>query len=439
MSKNHPPAYLRYFKARLLNFTRPEFWMTAIILLITGLVIKEYWTNPDLLNTFKPNQNAVVKNPSESSVLSDEDKAIAADIDNLPVLFYEYKDKQTSTVNLKKSNKAAKQNLLKSNQQIEEQRNQNNSKSILTRIPNPSFSEIKNPFLSEADNLLQLKILRGNSNQISQSNQAYYPLGGLNQQNNSGITNTNQTIVQNNIGFNPLRTQIELLQSREQQNQKENRITQLVPNNFVNSNYVNFSQNTNLLTSPTNSSINYFNNINIPSNSISQFSSNQLISKNIVNSLNSSYLTPEINQQQNFYKQRNNTNSNSFNSIGNQNIIQPSYTYNQNNPTSLGITQQNTYPNGLNIRQTSTNQLAPYIPSNSSRYYNTTSPNTFNNGRNASQNKIQNIRNYNGQSIPNQYIPNLGSSYQSPQYNSSSPKVNNTNQIKINGRSYSYP
>ena len=184
---------------------------------------------------------------------------------------------------------------------------------------------------------------------------------------------------------------------------------------------------------------NYFNNINIPSNSISQFSSNQLISKNIVNSLNSSYLTPEINQQQNFYKQRNNTNSNSFNSIGNQNIIQPSYTYNQNNPTSLGITQQNTYPNGLNIRQTSTNQLAPYIPSNSSRYYNTTSPNTFNNGRKASQNKIQNIRNYNGQSIPNQYIPNLGSSYQSPQYNSSSPKVNNTNQIKINGRSYSYP
>ncbi|WP_427159114.1 hypothetical protein ACQFX9_24130 [Aliinostoc sp. HNIBRCY26] len=86
MKNNHyPPAYLRYLKARLMNLGRPSFWGTAIFLSVVGLIIHEYWANPDIFGA----RNDAALNSSDplGASLSREDRAIAADIDNLPLLF----------------------------------------------------------------------------------------------------------------------------------------------------------------------------------------------------------------------------------------------------------------------------------------------------------------------------------------------------------------
>lgn len=93
--RHYPPAYLRYLKARLWNLARPSFWGTAIVLSVVGLVIKEYWTNPDFLAKSQTNPVASPQQPVDSS-LSAEDKAIAADIDNLPVLYNDARKTETT-------------------------------------------------------------------------------------------------------------------------------------------------------------------------------------------------------------------------------------------------------------------------------------------------------------------------------------------------------
>ncbi|WP_066425945.1 hypothetical protein [Anabaena sp. 4-3] len=82
-NRRYPPANLRYLKARLLNLGRPSFWGTAIFLCVLGLLIQQYWSNPDI---FTQQRNQVTESDAIGSELSDEDRAIAADIDNLPLL-----------------------------------------------------------------------------------------------------------------------------------------------------------------------------------------------------------------------------------------------------------------------------------------------------------------------------------------------------------------
>ena len=152
----YPPASLRYLKARLWNLSRPGFWVTAIFLSAIGLVIKEYWIHPDFLTKGQIKQVAT-NQPANS--LSKEDKAIAADIDNLPVLYNEAA--QTSlppTVITPKENTQA-----------------NNSKSLLDALnstgqtsaseakPNSSADahsssapNLENPFLTQAESLLHV-------------------------------------------------------------------------------------------------------------------------------------------------------------------------------------------------------------------------------------------------------------------------------------------
>ncbi|MEA5582634.1 hypothetical protein VB620_14940 [Nodularia harveyana UHCC-0300] len=85
MSENHnKSAYLRYFKAKLLVLAKPSIWGTAIFLSAIGLVIREYWSNPNM-STYKENQE-IPALQSDGSNLSAEDRAIAADLDNLPAL-----------------------------------------------------------------------------------------------------------------------------------------------------------------------------------------------------------------------------------------------------------------------------------------------------------------------------------------------------------------
>jgi len=155
--QRYPPAYLRYLRARLWNFSRPAFWGTAIFLSVLGLGIREYWANPDFLTFLQNNKQAATQKPADLS-LSDEDRAIAADIDNLPVLI----------------NDAQQSNLLVAPSTRKQKSQENNSKSLLDDliskqqeaaknaksnpggiVDNVPASNVTNPFVAQAQSLLQ--------------------------------------------------------------------------------------------------------------------------------------------------------------------------------------------------------------------------------------------------------------------------------------------
>ena len=154
-NRHYPPAYLRYLKARLLNLAKPSFWGTAIFLCIIGLVIREYWYNPDM---FTYNQNSeVTSSESDDSDLSAEDKAIAADIDNLPILFKDLgQGNLPTTANIPPTTSLANNNdnLLR---EVNQQQSSNSAASSLGigTFNSTSTPMIKNPFVAEAENLLK--------------------------------------------------------------------------------------------------------------------------------------------------------------------------------------------------------------------------------------------------------------------------------------------
>jgi hypothetical protein len=85
--RSYPPPFLRYFKARLLNLRRPAFWLTAIFLLEVGVVAWQYLSRQGLLTQTEQKQQGTATVPdAANSSISEADQAIAADIDNLPVL-----------------------------------------------------------------------------------------------------------------------------------------------------------------------------------------------------------------------------------------------------------------------------------------------------------------------------------------------------------------
>ena len=153
---------LRYLKARLLVLARPGFLIAVAFLSAVGFTVKEYWTNPNFLKFSLNRESFPQELPSNSqSALSDEDRAIAADIGNLSVLDY---DKKQSDITLKTSisQKAQKQNQEKINDILDTaKKNQNgneinsniNSQKVITSSTSP-----QNPFLKQAENLLQFRL-----------------------------------------------------------------------------------------------------------------------------------------------------------------------------------------------------------------------------------------------------------------------------------------
>ncbi|MFB2916908.1 MULTISPECIES: hypothetical protein [Aerosakkonema] len=96
MSSSHrPPASLRYLKARLRPLTQPIVWVTIAFLSLVGFFTWAYFNHPEWLAL---NQEAETPTPSnataEDQTLSDEDKAIGVDIDNLSVLKKEISDSE---------------------------------------------------------------------------------------------------------------------------------------------------------------------------------------------------------------------------------------------------------------------------------------------------------------------------------------------------------
>ncbi|WP_392532505.1 hypothetical protein [Nostoc sp. C117] len=207
MPRSHyPPAYLRYLRARLSNLGRPTFWIPAILLSALGLVTWEYLSNPDIF-VYKQKNQVASQNPSDSS-LSEENKAIAADIDNLPALFNDF-DQATPpvTANTPKEKTDLKKSKGLLDDFINKQKSvsDNKLKSGLGTTNPESPSTWKNPFITQTENLLRTGTVDSNSQFIglnsngaseTQDGETSSSLGiGLNNQ-----TNKNQ----NSVSISPL-------------------------------------------------------------------------------------------------------------------------------------------------------------------------------------------------------------------------------------------
>ncbi len=157
MSRNYRPAFWRYLKARLWNLARPSFWGTAIFLAVVGMGLYEYWTNPDFLNGWQ--QKSANSSPLAESSISNADKSILADIDNLSVLLNDREKGNfsstaliTTPTNRKANRKTLLDDLTTTSNNLQ---NKTKSKSNIVETNPISNLQIENPFLTQAENLLK--------------------------------------------------------------------------------------------------------------------------------------------------------------------------------------------------------------------------------------------------------------------------------------------
>jgi hypothetical protein len=207
--------------------------LTGIVLVgILGLVAREYLSTPDILaqidkqeenpeivnseNT-NSNNNETVKTSNEQTELSDDDKAIAADIDNVPSLLSDFAQ-ATLSADLDISSEKNKPNKTNTEPFLEDiinnrnTANQNESKSTNLAVTNNAVvSRTHNPFLYQAQNLLQ-----SHSNYISnqflpENNSIQSPEKTTVNGTNSFLTNLNQETIknQNQLIISPLEAAIQ--------------------------------------------------------------------------------------------------------------------------------------------------------------------------------------------------------------------------------------
>lgn len=178
-NQKYSSTHLRYLKARLANFSRPGFWGTGIFLVIIFLIVGKYGLNLPFLTQVenKEVENKTVtpktekaensneettENKNEQDSLSEEAKAIAADIDNMPNLLSDFAKATLSTnittTPVKSSNNQNnnRDNFLEDI--INQQQNtakKNTSLLRLDTVEHNASPMMNNPFLSEAQSLLQ--------------------------------------------------------------------------------------------------------------------------------------------------------------------------------------------------------------------------------------------------------------------------------------------
>jgi len=403
---------LRYLKARLSIFTRPSFLVAAVFLSVVGFVVKEYWTNPDFFKLSQIRESLSSTSSNSQSTLSDEDRAIAADIDNLSVLDY---DKQQANIpitpNINDSNKIKKQNeaqlnkildLAKKNQKAEGVQ-ANTAKSQTTNAP--SASE-QNPFLKQAENLLKFNFGSGNvdasANNLSpfsansQTSQSSFGLGI----NNNNFVNPNQ----NTNSQSALQKAIDESNQSKQTQEKSTANTATEKNNFG----------------------------KVPQTSQQAASSNSSTNRRLPqNQTNSDVNTTIFNQPLNTQQQNPYNNFNSFNNPNNPNNFNNNqFPANNFNQPGLNNQPQNPYGNFNNNQvRTNNNQLQnPYGNFNNTQVprNNNAQPNLPNN--NFNNNQFQNNQQQNPYSNFNRSQLPANNSVQNP-YN------NFNNQTRVNGYS----
>jgi hypothetical protein len=224
---HYPPAYLRYLRARLLNLARPGFWGTAIFLSVVGLLTWEYWSNPDIFVYKQKNQVASQK-PVDSS-LSAENRAIAADIDNLPVLFNDF---EQATVSLTAKKHSENTESKKSKGLLDDVINKQKAASDTKLNPGLGVNgdtspALKNPFVVQTENLLRTGTIDSNNQFLGLKtlNAASEPTSS-----SLGIGFTNQTSKnQNSLSISPL--QAALNQSTNQKLSNFNGVSATETNN----------------------------------------------------------------------------------------------------------------------------------------------------------------------------------------------------------------
>ncbi len=155
----YPPAYLRYLQARLSIFRQSAFWGISLFLLSIGIISWEYWLKSDHISQ-QQNSKVIPEQPviQSDSTMSDEDKSIAADIDNLPVLLNDFQQAALSAtlvnsqaIDFPQENNNFLEDAIKKN-------NENNqSKNINYMANNITPTMDKNPFVTQSENLLQLR------------------------------------------------------------------------------------------------------------------------------------------------------------------------------------------------------------------------------------------------------------------------------------------
>jgi hypothetical protein len=228
--RDYPPAYLRYLRARLWNLGRPGFWGTGIFLSVVGLVTWEYWSNPDIF-VYKQ-KNEVPSQTLDESSLSEENRAIAADIDNLPVLFNDFEQASLSvTPNTPHENTEAKNSKDLLNDVINKQKSESDTKlNPASDVKDDTPPTLKNPFVVQAENSLRMGSVDSN-NQFLGLNTLTAPSEPTGEEQTSsslGTGFTNQTDKnQNSVSISPL--QSALNQSTNQKLSSSNS-TATVPN-----------------------------------------------------------------------------------------------------------------------------------------------------------------------------------------------------------------
>ncbi|MEH1822207.1 MAG: hypothetical protein V7L31_24545 [Nostoc sp.] len=206
-NRHYPPAYLRYLRARLWNLGRPGFWITAIVLSIVGLVTWEYWSNPDIF-VYKQQKNEVTSQEPVDSSLSEENKAIAADIDNLPVLFNDFEEAALSLTANTPKEKAKDKSKGFLEDVIKKQNSAGDTKvNPALGVNGDTSPGVKNPFVVQTENLLRTETA-DSGNQflgLKTLNGASEPTGGEQTSSKLDVGLTNQTNKnQNSLSINPL-------------------------------------------------------------------------------------------------------------------------------------------------------------------------------------------------------------------------------------------
>ena len=385
---------LRYLRARLSIFTRPSFLAALFFLSCLGFVVKEYWTNPDFLK-FAQNQEAPSQTSSSSnSSLSDEDRAIAADIDNLSVLDF---DKQQANIpintNINDGKKIKQQNEAQLNKILDlAQKNQkaneikpNTTQSQTTNTPS---TPQQNPFLNQAKDLLKFKFdtanINGNVDSLSPFSTAQTPQNSFNLGVNKSQSANPESALQKAINDSNKNNQIP--EKSAENNSTDKKTFGQLPQDDQKAPSSDSSTNQNLRQSQTDSLVNT-NLFNQPLNNQSQnpygnFNNNQFPANN--------YTQPGLNNQsQNPYGNFNN------NQFPTNNYTQP----------GLNNQSQNPYGNFNNNQFPTNNYTQPRLNNQSQNPYG-----NFNN--NPQQNPYSN---FNQNQVPGNQVQNPYNNFNNPQ------------------------
>ncbi|BAZ41522.1 hypothetical protein NIES4101_74880 [Calothrix sp. NIES-4101] len=356
-NRRYASPYFRYLKARLWNLTRPGFWGTAIFLSVVGLVIREFWAHPDMLTQQKSNSTA--QQSESNSTLSNEERAVFADIDNLPVLAYDFEQGVESIPNPEVIAKPKKSDKNPLEAALGKQNTAKETKVNSSATNSTSLPKFNNPFLSQANNLLQFT--------NAQNNNRFASLNPLNQ--SSSREDETEYASNQRLGY----TRRNSLLQRNNERGSESNIgiysLQAVINqsfNSPNSAYLNNSnQNLNSLAISGNQSFNSY-------NSYSYYQSN--LTNSSYNNGNYNYGNNYTNNSVNtFGQQITNTLPSNLQSLPSslptQVYVQPSTLTNNftNNTIPTGVTQQTLTTQPLQIS-------TDYANYNSNNFNNTTAP-----------------------------------------------------------------